>query len=421
MPGGTVLNKEGPLESAELFPDVASWKFAVRNGRYSGGHRAAAGLFRHPLPARNPTNSRTTKGTMSKIWIDLDNSPHVPLFRPIIRELEERGQPCLLTARDCFQVRPLLDLFNLKAKIVGRHYGKNKVMKVIGVAVRAMQLLPIALQEKPAIALSHGSRAQLVAARLLAVPTVLMADYEHVSWLPGFSPDWFLIPDVIPIVGKGPCTKGVLKYRGIKEDAYVPDFTPDCSIFSHLGINNESILVTIRPPATEAHYHNPESEGLLDEVIGHLGKHAAVQMVVLPRNEKQAQIIARAWPELQASGRLLFPKQAVDGLNLVWFSDLVVSGGGTMNREAAALGVPVYSIFCGKLGAVDQYLCEKGRLQFLKTPSDILTLAPKKRKRAKAPCEKARPALSDIILSLHRVLGQTPLPEKLPAAVPRVY
>jgi len=44
-----------------------------------------------------------------KIWIDLDNTPHVPFFKPIIRELEKRGHEVVLTARDAFQVCELAD------------------------------------------------------------------------------------------------------------------------------------------------------------------------------------------------------------------------------------------------------------------------------------------------------------------------
>lgn len=95
-----------------------------------------------------------------KIWIDLDNSPHVPFFSPIIKELSRRSYQVILTARDCFQVRGLADLFSMEYKRIGRHYGKNKALKVAGTVIRSVQLLPTALKEKPALAVSHGSRSQ---------------------------------------------------------------------------------------------------------------------------------------------------------------------------------------------------------------------------------------------------------------------
>jgi predicted glycosyltransferase len=96
-----------------------------------------------------------------------------------------------------------------------------------------------------------------------------------------------------------------------------------------------------------------------------------VTMVILPRNEKQADVIRRRWPEYISVGKAIIPDHVIDGLNLLWHSDLAISGGGTMNREAAALGVPVYSIFRGTIGAVDKYLAAQGRLVLLESSDDV--------------------------------------------------
>ena len=140
-----------------------------------------------------------------------------------------------------------------------------------------------------------------------------------------------------------------------------------------LDIGESEILVTVRPPATEAHYHNPASEALFAAAINLLGHRENVRMLLLPRNERQASFIRAEWPGFCESRKLIIPDHVVGGLNLIWFSDLVISGGGTMNREAAALGVPVYSIFRGKIGAVDRYLSEQGRLTLLETVQDVET------------------------------------------------
>jgi len=133
------------------------------------------------------------------------------------------------------------------------------------------------------------------------------------------------------------------------------------------------ILVTIRPPATEAHYHNPEGQDLFRESVNFLSKRENICMVLLPRNERQKAYLQTEWPDLIKRRKLIVPENVVEGLNLIWNSDLVISGGGTMNREAAALGVPVYSIFRGKTGAVDRYLSDKGRLVLLESVEDINT------------------------------------------------
>ncbi|MGC9965720.1 MAG: DUF354 domain-containing protein [Syntrophobacteraceae bacterium] len=312
-----------------------------------------------------------TEPRKKKIWIDLDNTPHVPFFKPIIEELKQRGYSVLLTARDCFQVCGLADLFGLKYERIGRHHGKNVILKGCGLLLRSMQLAPIVLREKPDLAVSHGSRSQVILAQLLGLPSVVILDYEFAKVLT--KPTWAIAPEVIPEVDMHLVKKGFLRYPGIKEDVYAPSFKPDPSIRQDLNFGKNKIIVTIRPPATEAHYHNPESEALFRAILEHLGHMKNVQIVMLPRNEKQAKRIRAEWSELFDNNTISIPDHVVDGLNLIWYSDLVVSGGGTMNREAAALNVPVYSFFRGKIGAVDKYLENTNRLILLRSTDDIHT------------------------------------------------
>ena len=332
-----------------------------------------------------------------RIWIDLDNSPHVPFFAPIIEELEKRGYSVLITARDCFQVCDLADLLGLQYRRIGRHYGKHFALKLLGLAVRASQMLPTVLKEKPDFAISHGSRTQLIVASALRIPSVVIGDYEFSKLSAVIRPNWLLIPDVIPDAAVKRFKSRVLKYPGIKEDVYAPRFKPDPRIKKDLGLNGR-LIVTIRPPATEAHYHVPESDELFEEVLDFLGERADVHMVLLPRNARQAQEIRNAHPDLFQGGKITVPDHVVDGLNLVWHSDLVISGGGTMNREAAALGVPVYSIFRGKIGAVDHYLAGNGRMTLLSSREDVrskLVLA--RRNRTSAPALAENGALRSIV------------------------
>ncbi|MGA9388913.1 MAG: DUF354 domain-containing protein [Candidatus Sulfotelmatobacter sp.] len=308
-----------------------------------------------------------------KVWIDIDNSPHVPFFLPIVQELEKQGIELILTARNIYQVRELLDFFHLPCTVIGRHYGKNKMLKVLGTCLRTLQLAPTVLRMKPDVAISHGSRAQLLICKAFGITTMMMHDYEHSTKTGFLEPDWVLMPDVIPHGAMARKADTVLRYPGLKEDVYIPRFRPDPSIFSQLGISRDDLIVTVRPPATEAHYHNPESEVLFAETLRLLSSQPHVRAVTLPRNARQGQQLRAEWAELISSGRMLVPSAPLDGLNLIWFSDLVISGGGTMNREAAALGVPVYSIFRGKIGAVDRYLAENGRLILIENTNDVHT------------------------------------------------
>ena len=318
-----------------------------------------------------------------QIWIDLDNSPHVPFFAPIIAELEKRGCSVTLSARDAFQVCDLADLFHFRYTRIGRHYGRHKILKILGTLWRALQLLPVAVRSRPDLAISHGSRSQLLVCHLLGIPSIGIFDYEHAKSLLSIHSTWMMLPEVIPDSALNYSKDKLLRYPGIKEDVYAPRFKPDPAIQALLGISNEDVVVTLRPPANEAHYHNPASDRLFEAVITFLGKSPRVKVILVPRNGKQAAAVRRTWPTLLTTGKVIIPEHAVDGMNLIWHSDLVISGGGTMNREAAALGVPVYSIFRGRIGAVDQYLAEKGRLVLLESVEDVNTkIVVKPRNRA---------------------------------------
>lgn len=297
------------------------------------------------------------------IWIDLDNSPHVPFFDPIIAGLKAKNYPVWLTARDAYQVLELARLHDLPCQTVGKHDGQNLWMKGIGLVRRSLQMLPKALAVKPRLAVSHGSRAQLMVARLLGIPSVLIADYEYVVHVA--QPDVWVMPDVLADADLPRNPTQRLTYPGIKEYVYAWGFIPDADFLKNYPVATADIVVSLRPPATEAHYHDLRGERLFEDVMDTLLLNPDVRIFVLPRNQRQRREILSRWSNALLSGKVIIPHTAISGLNLIWHSDLVISGGGTMNREAAALGVPVYSIFKGKPGAVDRYLADTGQLYFI--------------------------------------------------------
>lgn len=333
-----------------------------------------------------------------KVWIDLDNSPHVPLFMPIIEELKNRGYSVVLTARDSYQVCELLELHHVSCKVIGRHWGKNRLFKVLGTFTRALRLIVIMVGEKPDLAVSHVSRGQMLCSAVLRIPILIMHDYEHTAMTGFVLPDWFLTPVFIPDSPVRKSKNRVIKYPGLKEDVYVPRFQPDGSLKSQFGFAPEEILVTVRPPAVEAHYHNPEAEILFDAAMNLVTQHPDTRVILLPRNDRQASALRKQWEEGIEKGKIVIPDRAIDGLNLIWFSDLVISGGGTMNREAAALGVPVYSIFRGTIGAVDRYLSEQGRLTLIENVDEVRSkIVLVRRSRPDQPEQQDRPALQTIV------------------------
>jgi predicted glycosyltransferase len=360
-----------------------------------------------PPRVRRNAPAATRTGAGEKIWIDLENTPHIPFFKPIIRELEQRGYTVVLTARDAFQVCELADKFGLPYKKIGRHYGKNRILKIWGLAWRSVQLLGFVLKERPVMGLNHGARAQNVICNLFGIPTVMIMDYEHSKTPPLVRPRWEIVPEVLLSENLHAKAKNrIRKYRGIKEDVYAPEFKPDTALGGQLNLGDTDIIVTVRPPATEAHYHNPESEKFFIEFMERVMNTSGVKAVLLPRNKTQEAHIRKTWPTWFEGNKVIIPKQAVDGLNLLWHSDLVVSGGGTMNREAAALGIPVYSIFRGKSGAVDRHLQKEGKMVLIETSTDVKNkILLQRRNRKGAANGQSRHALSDIVREVEGIIA----------------
>jgi predicted glycosyltransferase len=219
-----------------------------------------------------------------------------------------------------------------------------------------------------------------------------------------------MVPSVVPDDRLGIDGPIIMKYPGIKEDVYLSRFTPDRELKGRLGIPDDALVITVRPPATEAHYHNPEAEILLKAALERFVADADARIILLPRNKRQDAELRVAWREAIASGKILIPNHVEDGMNLIWNSDLVISGGGTMNREAAAMRVPVYSIFRGKIGAVDRYLADEGRLVLLESVEDVRTkiVAVRRQKTLKPLTEHYVPALETIVQHIENILASMP-------------
>lgn len=369
----------------------------------------------HVAPAERAARfqGRVAPESRKKIWIDIDNSPHVPFFIPIIEQLQKRGHEVLLTARNSYQVCELLAFHRLNCQVVGGHWGKNRLLKTLGTLGRAARLVPLVFREKPDLALSLFSRAQILACKGLRIPVVVTFDYEFIAKMQFLQLDWILVPEVVPDSGAGFARKGISHYPGLKEDVYVPRFEPDAGLRKDLGIADSDLLVTVRPPATEAHYHNPESDALFRAALEFLTPQSDVRVVLLPRNQKQSAVLRKEWASCLKAGRIVIPEHVVDGLNLIWHSDLVISGGGTMNREAAALGVPVYSIFRGRIGAVDRYLAENGRLVLLENVEQIRSkIVLKRRERARRNSVGNSAALGSISEAVISIAENQSLPSQ---------
>jgi len=300
-----------------------------------------------------------------RIWIDLTNSPHVLVMRPVIDKLRERGHEVEVTARDFAQTLGLLERFGIAHTAIGRHRGGRIAAKARGLAERSYALARWARGRRFDRALGHGSNDITIAAALLRIPSATMFDYEWATVQHNVNcrlAQRVVVPDTIPperLYRYGARGK-IHGYPGLKEEYYLADFEPDPEILVALGLNPERPIAVVRTPPAVSLYHRFEN----DVFAGVLERLAEVQTVVLPRTPEQ-----RA--ELHRHGGFIVPERAIDAQSLVAYADVVVSAGGTMNREAVALGTPVYTVFEGRLGAVDERLIAEGKLRRLTTPDDL--------------------------------------------------
>ncbi len=348
-----------------------------------------------------------------RLWIDLDNSPHVPLYAPLIRFLRERGWQIRITARDFAQTLDLVEQFALDATAVGAHAGRSKLKKVANLPVRALQLVQTVRSFKPQVALSHGSRTQAIASRMLGIPQVVMFDYEwtEMSILRRLA-SFLLCPRALTperLSEAGIPLEKVSWYDGFKEDLYLPDFVPDPGFRASIGVEQGRRLVTIRPPGLIGNYHDPRSEAICRRVIAEAAGDPENHLVILPKTHVERQLVDASLPE-RPRAAVTIPERALPGLQLLYSSDIAISGGGTMNRESALLGVPTYSIFTGRRAAIDEELARQGRLTFLSSPEDLTMI---RWSRRDAPHKLSRRA--DVLLQVTDMIGAFALGGTVPA------
>lgn len=308
-----------------------------------------------------------------RIWIDLANSPHVPFFHALIPEFTARGHQVEVTARDFAQTVELAIKAGMMPHVIGRHGGGTIRGKASNLVGRAASLRQWGRDRGFDLAVSHNSYAHIAAAAALGIKSVTLMDYEHqpANHLAFRLASKVIVPRAFPakeLRKYGASMRKVHRYEGIKEDVYLADFEPDPNFtetLRRLGIGSEDVLIVARPPAREALYHRFENE-LFDELIANLSSRERVKIILVPRSEAQ-----RASFEQRNLPKLIIPTEVFDGANLIASADLVVSAGGTMNREAAALGVPAISVYAGEWAAIDEDLVKEGRLQRISLRAEI--------------------------------------------------
>jgi predicted glycosyltransferase len=303
-----------------------------------------------------------------KIWADMSAPAHVLVLRPIIERLRGAGHEVVVTSRDYTQTQELLALHHMEHTPIGKHGGASRVSKLVRLAQRTTLMRRFGSGKGFELAIAHGSNDLAIASRMLGIPEANMHDYEfavlqhHVGCRLAKR---VIFPDSVPPerlkrFGVGP--EKLFQYPGFKEEYYLADFEVDPGVLDQVGVDTERVVVIVRPPPDVSLYHR-KSNPLFPQVLARVGTDDRVHAVVLPRTPEQ-----RDYVRSLALPSLIVPEHAVDGQSLVALADLVVSAGGTMNREAVALGTPVYTTYGGRLGGVDEALIRSNRLRPLTDP-----------------------------------------------------
>jgi uncharacterized protein len=301
-----------------------------------------------------------------RVWVDLTNSPHVLVMRPLIEVLRGDGHEVEVTARDFAQTLELCERLGIEHTAIGAHAGSGLAGKAVGLARRSLALARWARGRAFDVAVGHASNDVMVAAAALRIPSATAFDYEWATVQHNVNcrlARAVVVPEAIPPerLDRYGAHGKLSRYPGLKEEYYLADFEPDAGAIEELGLDPAEPIAVVRTPPDASLYHRHESP-IFPRVIDRLRGQA--QTVVLPRTPRQRD-------EVAALGGVIVPERAIDAQSLVAFADLVVSGGGTMNREAVALGTPVFTTFEGRLGAVDEGLLREGRLRKLDDPEQV--------------------------------------------------
>jgi uncharacterized protein len=303
-----------------------------------------------------------------RVWVDISAPAHVLVFRPLIRLLRERGDEVEVTTRDYAQTLELLERHGIEATVIGRHGGRSRLAKALSLSARLRALKRYARDRAFDLALGHGSHELTITARRLGIPSATTHDYEYATLqhhLGDRAATRVVVPEAIPparMARFGVRPPKLLQYPGLKEEYYLHDFEPDPTVLDELLVDRNRTLVVVRTPPDVSLYHR-RSNPFFPRLLAHLGRQPEARSVVLARSPEQREYVRGL--ELPS---VIVPERAVDAQSLIALADLVVSAGGTMNREAAALGVPVYTTYGGRIGGVDEMLIREGRLRPLTDP-----------------------------------------------------
>jgi len=304
-----------------------------------------------------------------KIWIDISNAPHINFFKYLIADLEREQNTIVVTCRPLSNTISLLNLHKIKYTVIGKHYGKNIIKKILGYPIRVFQLYAFLKKQKIDVAISQSSFHSPLVARILDVPAIYLNDNEHaIGNIPAFiCATKIMIPEYLnpkKVRKQGASLSKIISYPGIKEGIYLwQHFSVMSDVDSGPNIKR---TIYIRPEPRTAQYYKG-GENFLDKLIDDLKDKFPI--IILTRDNDQA----RHYRELNLVN-VDVPSEAISFNAIVENCILFIGAGGTMTREMAVIGIPTISVYQDQLLDVDRYLIQLGLINHMPQPNILNVL-----------------------------------------------
>ncbi len=307
------------------------------------------------------------------IWFDISNSPHINMFHALISQLEQESHTIFITSRPLANTLALLDQKGMKHQVVGKHYGKNILVKMLGYPIRVIQLWHYLKEKKIDLAVSQSSFHSPLAAKLLGIPSIYTNDNEHaVGNLPSFFfATKILVPERFKFTGLSKFSfinKKVNYYPGVKEGIYLWRMSK-ANKLKNVSSKFSPLKLYIRPEPSTAQYYNG-NQNFMDDLINALS--SQFNIIILPRTIEQINHYkSNSFNHISVAEKpITFDEIAND-------CDLFIGAGGSMTREFAMIGIPTISVYQGDLLEVDKLLIEHGLMLHANAISsnDVITLS----------------------------------------------
>lgn len=285
------------------------------------------------------------------IWFDTVTAKEPLLFNALALELEKEGHETLFTCRDYDYIVSLFDLLQRDVNVFGKHGGSSLYGKLMAGNKRIGLLANYInnLDAKPDYHISFSSPESTRVAFGLGIPTITINDSPHAKAVGKLTvplSKYLVYSSSIPKENwlvLGALEEQLQPYDGIDEVAWLLNFEPNPEVLSQLSLTVEDHFIVARPEESSASYMLELGIGgltYLDLILEEIFKVYEGKVVMFPRYETQKEALVKKFGD-----KLIIPPKAVDTLSLYYYSDLCITGGATMAREAAAIGTPSISYY----------------------------------------------------------------------------